>query len=133
LLCAIQNPAYRPAGGYGAPGGRSSGAPPIWGALDDGGRWVYLCGRKVDGVGLNIKSEETHQLVRELAERTGETMTAAVTAAVRERLERVRRKQGESLADRLMAIGRDCAPRLKEPFRSADHADLLYDERGLPR
>jgi len=82
---------------------------------------------------LNIKSEETHQLVRELAERTGETMTAAVTAAVRERLERVRREQGESLADRLMAIGRDCAARLKEPFRSADHADLLYDERGLPR
>ncbi len=84
-------------------------------------------------MGLNIKSEETHQLVRELAERTGETMTAAVTAAVRERLERVRREQGESLADRLMAIGRDCAARLKEPFRSADHADLLYDERGLPR
>ena len=81
-------------------------------------------------MGLNIKSEETHQLVRELAERTGETMTAAVTAAVRERLERVRRKQGESLADRLMAIGRDCAPRLKEPFRSADHADLLYAEHG---
>ncbi len=84
-------------------------------------------------MGLNIKSEETHQLVRELAERTGETMTAAVTAAVRERLERVRREQGESLADRLLAIGRDCAARLKEPFRSADHADLLYDERGLPR
>jgi len=82
---------------------------------------------------LNIKSEETHQLVRELAERTGETMTAAVTAAVRERLERVRREQGESLADRLLAIGRDCAARLKEPFRSADHADLLYDERCLPR
>ncbi len=84
-------------------------------------------------MGLNIKSEETHHLVRELAERTGETMTAAVTAAVRERLERVRREQGESLADRLLAIGRDCAARLKEPFRSADHADLLYDERGLPR
>jgi antitoxin VapB len=84
-------------------------------------------------MGLNIKNEETHQLVRELAERTGETMTAAVTAAVRERLERVRREQGESLADRLLAIGRDCAARLKEPYRSADHADLLYDERGLPR
>ena len=84
-------------------------------------------------MGLNIKSDETHRLVRELADRTGETMTAAVNIAVRERLERVRRQQGESLADRLMAIGRDCAPRLKEPFRSADHADLLYDERGLPR
>jgi antitoxin VapB len=59
-------------------------------------------------MGLNIKSEETHQLVRELADRTGETMTAAVNTAVRERLERVRREQGESLADRL--IGRPCRP-----------------------
>ena len=32
-----------------------------------------------------------------------------------------------------LAIGKDCAARLKEPFRSADHGDLLYDERGLPR
>ena len=84
-------------------------------------------------MGLNIKNEETHQLVRELSERTGETMTTAVTTAVRERLERVRREQGRSLADRLLAIGTDCAARLKEPFRSADHADLLYDEHGLPR
>jgi antitoxin VapB len=84
-------------------------------------------------MGLNIKNEETHRLVRELAERTGETMTTAVTAAVRERLDRIRREQGESLADQLLAIGKDCAARLKEPFRSADHADLLYDEQGLPR
>ncbi len=65
---------------------------------------------------LNMKNEETHRLVRELAERTGETMTAAVTTAVRERLERIRREQGESLADRLLAIGKDCAARLREPF-----------------
>lgn len=37
------------------------------------------------------------------------------------------------LADRLVAIGRECAPRLKEPYRSAEHGDLLYDDRGLPR
>jgi antitoxin VapB len=79
---------------------------------------------------LNIKNEETHQLARELARRTGETMTAAVTTAVRERLERVRREQSESLANELLAIGKDCAARLKEPFRSADHADLLYGEHG---
>jgi antitoxin VapB len=36
------------------------------------------------------------------------------------------------LADRLLAIGRDTAPRLHEPFRTADHGDMLYDERGLP-
>ena len=82
---------------------------------------------------LNIKSEETHRLARELARLTGESMTAAVTVAVRERLDRVRRGQAVGLADRLLAIGQDCAALLKEPFRSADHGDLLYDERGLPR
>jgi antitoxin VapB len=60
-------------------------------------------------------------------------MTAAVTEAVRERLERIKRERGPRLADRLLAIGMDCAGRLKEPYRSSDHADLLYDERGLPR
>jgi antitoxin VapB len=84
-------------------------------------------------MGLNIKSEETHRLVRELARLTGESMTAAVTEAVRERLTRLRRNEAAGLADRLLAIGKDCAARLKEPFRSADHGDLLYDERGLPR
>ena len=84
-------------------------------------------------MGLNIKSEETHRLAQELATLTGESMTAAVTEAVRQRLDRVRRARGVSLADRLVAIGKDCAAHLKEPFRSADHGDLLYDERGLPR
>lgn len=84
-------------------------------------------------MGLNIKNDETHRLAEELARLTGESMTAAVTTALRDRLEKVKRERGESLAERLLAIGRDCAPRLKEPFRSADHGDLLYDERGLPR
>jgi antitoxin VapB len=84
-------------------------------------------------MGLNLKNDEAHQLARELAALTGESMTAAVTVAVRERLERVRAQKRGSLANRLLAIGKDCAPRLKEPFRSIDHGDLLYDERGLPR
>jgi antitoxin VapB len=84
-------------------------------------------------MGLNIKNEQTHRLVQELATLTGESMTAAVTEAVRERLDRVRRAREISLANRLMAIGKDCAAHLREPFRSADHGDLLYDEHGLPR
>jgi antitoxin VapB len=84
-------------------------------------------------VGLNIKNPETYRLVEELAKRTGESMTAAVTTAVRERLDRIRNEQGTGLADRLLRIGQDCAKRLKEPYRSADHDDLLYDDRGLPR
>ena len=82
---------------------------------------------------LNIKNEDAHRLAQQLAALTGESMAAAVTQAVRERLDRVRRERGAGLTDRLLAIGKDCAARLKEPFRSADHGDLLYDERGLPR
>jgi antitoxin VapB len=82
---------------------------------------------------LNIKSEEAHRLAGELAALTGESLTAAVTIAVRERLDRVRRQRDAGLADRLLRIGRECAARLKEPYRSADHGALLYDERGLPR
>ncbi len=81
---------------------------------------------------LNIKNAETHQLVQELAALTGETQTTAVTVAVRERLDRVRHLREVGLADRLLAIGADTAPRLREPFRSADHGDLLYDQQGLP-
>lgn len=90
-------------------------------------------GRIEPQMGLNIKNPETHRLAEELAKRTGESMTAAVTTALRERLDRVQREQGASLADRLLAIGHDCAKHLKEPFRSADHDKLLYDDRGLPR
>jgi len=40
---------------------------------------------------------------------------------------------GSEQADRLIRIGKDCAAHLKESYRSADHADLLYDEEGPPR
>jgi antitoxin VapB len=82
---------------------------------------------------LNIKNPETHKLIAELAQRTGENMTEAVTQAVRERLDRVVHSQRGRLADRLLRIGKDCAAHLKEPFRSVDHGDLLYDDKGLPR
>lgn len=86
-----------------------------------------------ENVSLNIKREDTYRLAQELARLTEESVTEAVTRAVQERLDRVRREQGMSLADRLVAIGEDSAAHLKEPYRSTDHADLLYDESGLPR
>ena len=82
---------------------------------------------------LNIKNKETHKLADQLAKLTGESMTDAVTKAVRERLERVRSGRGSGLADRLLSIGKDCAARLKEPFKTGNHGDLLYDEKGLPK
>ena len=82
---------------------------------------------------INIKNAETEQLARELAELTGESMTSAITAAVRDRLEKIRSAEGVDLAERLVRIGKDCAKHLKEPFRTIDHGELLYDEKGLPR
>jgi antitoxin VapB len=79
---------------------------------------------------LNIKNEETHRLAQELAQLTGESMAAAVTEAVRERLERVKSK---GMKERIMKIAKDTGPRWKEPYRSIDHGDLLYDEKGLPK
>lgn len=81
---------------------------------------------------LNIKNEETHRRVRELARLTGETMTQAVDRAVTERLERLTRARNRTRRiDKLLQIGRECAalPVLDE--RSPE--DMLYDDRGLPR
>jgi len=82
---------------------------------------------------MNIKNKETYQLTRQLAALTGESLTTAVTEAVRQRLARVRREPGVDVTQRLLLIGRDCAAHLKQPFRTIDHADMLYDDRGLPK
>ena len=82
---------------------------------------------------LNIKNEETHRLARELAELTGESLTTAVTIAVRERRDRVRASREGTVAERLLAIGRDCARRLPAEVKAIDHGELLYDGAGLPR
>jgi len=82
---------------------------------------------------LNIKNKDAHKLARQLASSTGESMTEAVTAALRERLERIRHEHGVPLTDRLLRIGKDCAAHLKEPFRTIDHGRMLYDEKGLPK
>src|SRR5208282_1600404 len=92
------------------------------------GRTVEVDGR----MSLNIKDEETHRMARQLARLTKESMTTAVREALRERLGRVR-GGGISKAERLLKIGKDCAAHLREPFRSIDHGELLYDEKGLPK
>ena len=59
---------------------------------------------------LNIKNEETHQLARELAALTGESMTGAITVALRERLERERRERSVESRVRRCMPSRDAAP-----------------------
>ncbi len=83
---------------------------------------------------LNIKRDETCRLTAELAALTGENKTEAITVAVRERLERVRRAQGvEERMRALETIGKRCAALLGPGPGSTDHGDWLYDERGLPK
>ena len=82
---------------------------------------------------LNLKNAEAHRLARELADLTGETMSAAVTRALREQLERERRLRGrDGTSQRLLAIGKRAAARGILDHRSADEI-LGYDEHGLPR
>jgi antitoxin VapB len=83
---------------------------------------------------LNIKNHETYRLVRELADLTGESMTGAVTEAVRERLERLRQPADETgMAERIHAIALDMRARLPADFFDVEHGELLYDEDGLPK
>ena len=83
---------------------------------------------------LNIKNEETCRLAGELARLTGETMTGAITVALRDRLEREKRlRNADELARELHAIGQRCARLMGSGPSADDHGDLLYDERGLPK
>jgi antitoxin VapB len=84
-------------------------------------------------VSINIKNPETHRLARELAELTGESMTTAVTVAVRERRDRVLARRAPSRAQAMLELGRDTARRLPASVRDADHGELLYGDDGLPR
>ena len=83
---------------------------------------------------LNIKNEETCDLARELAELTGETMTGAITIALRERLERERhQRSAEARFEAIHAIAQRVARNLPPGPSAVEHGDLLYDEHGLPK
>jgi antitoxin VapB len=81
---------------------------------------------------LNIKSDDAYALATELAALTGESLTAAVTEALRERLERERRvREKAEKVERIMALAREIRAHMTEPVSSSD-TDALYDEDGFP-
>jgi antitoxin VapB len=86
-------------------------------------------------VSLNIKNPEAHALAARLAKKTGETMTEAVVRSLRERLARLEQTPDfdQALYEKLKAIATACRKHMREPYLSAEHGDLLYDERGLPK
>jgi antitoxin VapB len=87
---------------------------------------------------LSIKKRETYILARNLAARTGESLTEAVIKALQERLERLEatdRQTAATKSGRLRRIGEtlerfDALPVFDE--RGADEI-IDYDEDGLPR
>jgi antitoxin VapB len=82
---------------------------------------------------LNIRNAEAERLAGRVASLTGQTKTAAVTQALRERLERLEREpQGRRLADRLDEIAEHAASLPVLDPRAADEI-LGYDASGLPR
>lgn len=81
---------------------------------------------------LNIKNEETHRLVVALAQETGESLTEAVTVAVRERLESLQRKHRRREVAQAVREIQAFVERIPDrDTRSAE--DIIgYDDRGLP-
>ena len=78
---------------------------------------------------LNIKDEALIAEARRLAGQMGTTVTAALRAAVEEKLARREAERAAKVAA-LMAIA-ERASKLVPPGVTSDHADL-YDENGVP-
>ncbi len=81
---------------------------------------------------IRAKKAEVYRLAKKLAGLIGISLTGMITDSLRERPP-TRREGGSDLAADLLRIGRDCAAHFREPFRSIDHGETLYDERGLPK
>lgn len=81
---------------------------------------------------LSIKDPEADRLARQLAQRTGQTITEAVTSALREQLAREERKaDDDTLVEDILEIARRFSALAVHDARSADEI-LGYDENGLP-
>lgn len=81
---------------------------------------------------LNIKDPTTDRLVRELAATTGESITTAVTIAVRERLERIGRMAPAEVRKReILRIAKRAAAEPVIDDRTDDEI-FGWDEDGLP-
>jgi antitoxin VapB len=87
---------------------------------------------------LNIKSERTVALVRELAARTGTNQTAAIEDAVARRLSELDREDAARAESRRTAAERtlrELDRLLTDDDRRVirDNEADLYDDNGLPR
>jgi hypothetical protein len=95
--------------------------------------------------------EQTSQSLRELAERLQKNPEEVIELLVREKLEHDERQVSneqatrgparstrvdlspEELVKRWMKLTEGFGDRVKEPWKSTPHGDLLYDDLGLPK
>jgi antitoxin VapB len=82
---------------------------------------------------LSIKNMEADRLAREIAKRTGESLTGAIQKALEERLDRLKQqRRSQILASQLEEILR-CVDQLPILDSRSPDEILGYDEHGLPR
>ena len=83
---------------------------------------------------LHIKNERAHQMAKELAELTGESMTEAVIHALEKRLGEERAKRRKSASEKRRATEALVEEIRRLPVYDARHPDdMLYDKDGLPK
>ncbi len=80
---------------------------------------------------LNIKNPEAHRLALAISQATGESMTQVVIDALREHYERVQKNQSKAGYEELRGIAQRVADCVQAPY--SEHAEVLYDDLGLPR
>jgi antitoxin VapB len=74
-------------------------------------------------MGLNIKDPEAHRYRREHDPRRH--------GSPREQLSKIERRRRKASVEELLAIADRASLHVKRPY--VDHAELLYDEHGLPK
>lgn len=81
---------------------------------------------------LHIKDPEAEHLARELAQRTGDTLTGVIADALRHRLAQEKRKarHADDVFRDIMEIADHCAALPVLDHRTPE--EMLYDEHGLP-
>lgn len=83
---------------------------------------------------LNIKNEEAYELVKELANLRGESMTTVVIETVRNQLDRTRKPQiNEARMQYWLDFGQRVRETVDPEWLAKDPFEDMYDKYGLPK
>ena len=84
----------------------------------------------IRSMGMNIKNEEAHRLAAQVASIYDETLTEAVTVALRERLARA---TAQNRLESLRTLAQEISIRMPKGMDRESVNSMLYNELGLPR